>query len=212
MLILEYFEVKQGRVDRKKFVDWCGMSVLDQKKKEQNKDGVVVVPVIVSKSSVTHSMESASLARSQSRLNKRETGTSLMDLDDTSSDDDDDENPLLAANRAAGVRHPGMDALNRALKEVEEEHVKSKNLKALVNKKKIMNGAFGKGHRKHKHREGKESKRFNLDEQIAFKNGGEELHSPLGLKKKKTMTDQRKERGDKRKARQDQLTKQKTLL
>merc|ERR1711934_52017 len=152
------------------------------------------------------------IARSQSRLNKRETGTSLMDLDDTSSDDDDDENPLLAANRAAGVRHPGMDALNRALKEVEEEHVKSKNLKALVNKKKIMNGAFGKGHRKHKHREGKESKRFNLDEQIAFKNGGEELHSPLGLKKKKTMTDQRKERGDKRKARQDQLTKQKTLL
>ena len=66
------------------------MSVLDQKKKEQNKDGVVVVPVIVSKSSVTHSMESASLVRSQSRLlNKRETGTSLMDLGNTSSDDDD---------------------------------------------------------------------------------------------------------------------------
>ena len=89
LLILESFEVKQGRVDRKKFGDWCGMSVLDQKKKEQNKDGVVVVPVIVSKSSVTHSMESASLARSQSRLNKRETGTSLMDLGNTSSDDDD---------------------------------------------------------------------------------------------------------------------------
>merc|ERR1712166_1596673 len=82
---------------------------------------------------------------------------------------------------------------------------------ALVNKKKRMNGAFGKGHRKHKHREGKESKRFNLDEQIASKNG-DELHSPLGLKKQKTMTDQRKERGDKRKARQAQLTKQKTLL
>merc|ERR1712195_92837 len=151
------------------------------------------------------------IARSQNRLTKRETGTSLMDMDDTSSDDDDDENPLLAANRAAGVRHPGMDALNRALNEVEEEHVKSKNLKALVNKKKRMNGAFGKGHRKHKHREGKESKRFNLDEQIASKNG-DELHSPLGLKKQKTMTDQRKERGDKRKARQAQLTKQKTLL
>ena len=85
LLILESFEVKQGRVDRKKFVDWCGMSVLDQKKKEQNKDGVVVVPVIVSKSSVTHSVESASLASSQSRLNKRETG----DLGNTSSDDDD---------------------------------------------------------------------------------------------------------------------------
>merc|ERR1712166_1383791 len=41
---------------------------------------------------------------------------------------------------------------------------------------------------------------------------GDELHSPLGLKKQKTMTDQRKERGDKRKARQAQLTKQKTLL
>merc|ERR1712166_1404229 len=117
----------------------------------------------------------------------------------------------MGSNRAAGVRHPGMDALNRALNEVEEEHVKSKNLKALVNKKKRMNGAFGKGHRKHKHREGKESKRFNLDEQIASKNG-DELHSPLGLKKQKTMTDQRKERGDKRKARQAQLTKQKTLL
>ena len=37
------------------------------------------------------------IARSQNRLTKRETGTSLMDMDDTSSDDDDDENPLLAA-------------------------------------------------------------------------------------------------------------------
>ena len=37
------------------------------------------------------------IARSQNRLTKRETGTSLMDMGDTSSDDDDDENPSLAA-------------------------------------------------------------------------------------------------------------------
>ena len=34
-------------------------------------------------------MRHASHARSQSRLNKREIGTSLMDMDDTSSDDDE---------------------------------------------------------------------------------------------------------------------------